>query len=83
MTRARQTVGARALRVSRATERPWAGAGLDTRRGAPASVGPATTEDAQAFTTWLATRERWGLVPDARPRRSGSVILGQPLAPQG
>jgi hypothetical protein len=35
--------------------------GIDRRRGAPASVGPATTEDAQAFTTWLATRERRGL----------------------
>jgi len=57
--------------------------GLDRRRGAPASVGPATTEDSQAFTTWLATRERWGLVADARPRRSGEVILAQPLTPQG
>ena len=43
----------------------------------PASLGPATVADAQAFTTWLATRRRWGLVPDAVPlREQPSETLG-------
>ncbi len=65
-TWARLTGGA--LRVSPSAERPLGIAGLDTRRGTPASLGPAAVADAQSFTTWLATRERWGLVADAVPR---------------
>lgn len=54
-------------------------AGLDLRRGAPASLGPATVADAQAFTTWLATRRRWGLVPDAAPMREQPSELRGPF----
>ena len=56
---------------------------LDLRRGAPASLGPATVADAQAFTTWQATRKRWGLVPDAVPLREQPTEIWGPFPSPG
>ena len=44
----------------------------------PSSLGPATVADAQAFTTWQATRRRWGLVPDAVPREQSINVWVDP-----